>query len=189
MSVVFFGASKFVLPIINVLKNKFELVLVVTTEKLSTDPVPSYCAKNNIAYISVSDFSDSILKLKFINLKSIIAVLACFGLILPQEILNIFPKGILNIHPSLLPAFTGAYAYVKAFERGSQIVGCTAHFVTEELDEGPIIWQDSFRVEMNEDLESIKRKGRQLEARTLLRAVELYLKKKLSVYWGKVHFG
>lgn len=99
-----------------------------------------------------------------------------------------YPNRIINIHPSLLPAFPGAYAYVQAYERGAQIVGCTAHFVTENLDEGPIIWQESFRVRPNEGLDCIRKKGRQQEAHTLVHAVKLYLENKLEVYWGKVHF-
>jgi formyltetrahydrofolate deformylase len=99
-----------------------------------------------------------------------------------------FPNRIINIHPSLLPAFSGAYAYLQAYERGAQIVGCTAHFVTEDLDQGPIIHQESFRVTAKDDLGSIKKRGQALEARTLLNAVKLYLENKLEVYWGRVHF-
>jgi formyltetrahydrofolate deformylase len=99
-----------------------------------------------------------------------------------------YPTRIINIHPSLLPAFPGAYAYVQAYEKGAQIVGCTAHFVTENLDEGPIIWQESFKVRPNEGLECIRKRGRQQEAHTLVHAIKLYLENKLEVYWGKVHF-
>ncbi|MFQ5920462.1 MAG: formyltetrahydrofolate deformylase, partial [Nitrososphaerales archaeon] len=114
-------------------------------------------------------------------------VLARYMRILSPNFVWRYPNRIINVHPSLLPAFPGAYAYVQAYERGSQIVGCTAHFVTEELDQGPIIWQDSFRVEPNESLDSIKKRGRQLEAETLLNAVKMYLEKRLEIYWGKVH--
>ncbi|MFQ5940499.1 MAG: formyltetrahydrofolate deformylase [Nitrososphaerales archaeon] len=99
-----------------------------------------------------------------------------------------YPNRIINVHPSLLPAFPGAYAYVQAYERGSQIVGCTSHFVTENLDQGPIIWQESFKIRPNEGLDCIKKRGRQQEAHTLLHAIKLYLEKKLEVYWGKVYF-
>lgn len=99
-----------------------------------------------------------------------------------------YPNRIINIHPSLLPAFPGAYAYLQAYERGAQIVGCTAHFVTENLDQGPIIWQQSFKVRPNEGLECIKKRGQQQEAHTLVHAIKLYLENKLEVYWGKVHF-
>lgn len=99
-----------------------------------------------------------------------------------------YPNRIINIHPSLLPAFPGAYAYVQAYEKGAQIVGCTVHFVTENLDQGPIIWQESFKVRPNEGLECIKKRGRQQEAHALVQAIKLYLENKLEVYWGKVHF-
>jgi formyltetrahydrofolate deformylase len=94
---------------------------------------------------------------------------------------------IINIHPSLLPAFPGAYAYVQAYERGARIVGCTAHFVTEDLDQGPIICQDSFQVSPNDTVETIRKRGQRSEANTLLQAVKLYLEGKLEVNWGRVY--
>ncbi len=115
-------------------------------------------------------------------------VLARYMRVLSPNFVWRYPNRIINIHPSLLPAFPGAYAYVQAHERGAQIVGCTAHFVTEDLDQGPIIWQDSFRVRPTESLDSIKKRGRQLEAETLLNAVKLYLANRLEIYWGRVHF-
>jgi formyltetrahydrofolate deformylase len=115
-------------------------------------------------------------------------VLARYMRILTPNFVWRYPNRILNIHPSLLPAFAGASAYVQAYERGAQIVGVTAHFVTEELDQGPILVQDSFRVRPGEGLEEIRRKGRQLESRTLCRAVRLYLENRPEVHWGKVRF-
>lgn len=97
-----------------------------------------------------------------------------------------YPNRIINIHPSLLPAFPGAYAYVQAYERGAKIVGCTAHFVTEDLDQGPIICQDSFRVLQKDSIKSIQSRGQKMESKTLLAAVRLYLADKLEVNWGKV---
>src|SRR4026207_2069917 len=79
---------------------------------------------------------------------------------------------IINIHPSLLPAFPGAYAYVQAYERGAKIVGCTAHFVTEDLDQGPIICQKAFQVSPNDNVDTIRERGQSLEAITLLEAVK-----------------
>jgi len=98
-----------------------------------------------------------------------------------------YPNRIINIHPSLLPAFPGALAYAQAYERGTKIVGVTAHYVTENLDQGPIIFQDSFNVSPEDSLESIKKKGQKLEADTLLRAVKMHLTNKLEVRWRKVH--
>nr|WP_246271136.1 formyltetrahydrofolate deformylase [Nitrosopumilus cobalaminigenes] len=98
-----------------------------------------------------------------------------------------YPNRIINIHPSLLPAFPGASAYAQAFERGTKIVGVTSHYVTENLDQGPIIFQDSFKVDPNDTLEKMKAKGQKLEADTLLKAMKMHLENKLEVRWRKVH--
>jgi formyltetrahydrofolate deformylase len=113
-------------------------------------------------------------------------VLARYMRILTPNFVWRYPNRIINIHPSLLPAFPGAYAYVQAYERGAKIVGCTAHFVTEDLDQGPIICQESFKVSDSDTLESIRNKGQELEAETLFEAIRLYLENRLEVYWGKV---
>lgn len=114
-------------------------------------------------------------------------VLARYMRILTPNFVWRYPNRIINIHPSLLPAFPGAYAYVQAYERGAKIAGCTAHFVTEDLDQGPIICQESFKVYQSDTLEAIKKKGQTLEGVTLLEAIKLYLEGRLEVYWGKVH--
>ena len=113
-------------------------------------------------------------------------VLARYMRVLTPNFVWRYPNRVINIHPSLLPAFPGAYAYVQAYERGARIVGCTAHFVTEDLDQGPIICQESFKVSQSDTLETIRKKGQELEAETLFEAVRLYLENKLEVYWGKV---
>jgi formyltetrahydrofolate deformylase len=114
-------------------------------------------------------------------------VLARYMRILTPNFVWRYPNRIINIHPSLLPAFPGAYAYVQAYERGAKVIGCTAHFVTEDLDQGPIIHQESFKVSTSDTLDTIKKKGQELEAATLLEGVRLYLENKLEVYWGKVY--
>lgn len=114
-------------------------------------------------------------------------VLARYMRILTPSFVWRYPNRIINIHPSLLPAFPGASAYAQAYERGTKIVGVTSHYVTESLDQGPIILQDSFAVDPGDTLESIKRRGQALEARTLLRAVRMHLANELEVRWRKVH--
>jgi len=114
-------------------------------------------------------------------------VLARYMRVLTPNFVWRYPNRIINIHPSLLPAFPGAYAYVQAYERGAKIIGCTAHFVTEDLDQGPIIHQESFKVSTSDTLDTIKKKGQELEAATLLEGVRLHLENKLEVYWGKVY--
>lgn len=114
-------------------------------------------------------------------------VLARYMKILSPNFVWRYPNRIINIHPSLLPAFPGALAYAQAYERGTKIVGVTSHYVTENLDQGPIIFQDSFEVDPNDTLEEIKTKGQKLEADTLLKAIKMHLENKLEVRWRKVH--
>ena len=114
-------------------------------------------------------------------------VLARYMKILSPNFVWRYPNRIINIHPSLLPAFPGALAYTQAYERGTKIVGVTSHYVTENLDQGPIIFQDSFKVDPNNTLDEIKSKGQKLEADTLLKAIKMHLENKLEVRWRKVH--
>ncbi|HET6458382.1 MAG TPA: formyltetrahydrofolate deformylase, partial [Nitrosopumilaceae archaeon] len=102
-------------------------------------------------------------------------VLARYMRILSPNFVWRYPNRIINIHPSLLPAFPGAFAYMQAYERGAKIVGCTAHYVTEDLDQGPIIFQDAFAIDSDETVESLKNKGQRIEAKTLLEAVKMHL--------------
>ena len=114
-------------------------------------------------------------------------VLARYMRILSPNFVWRYPNRIINIHPSLLPAFPGASAYAQAYERGTKIIGVTSHYVTENLDQGPIIFQDAFKVNPNDTLEKIKIKGQKLEANTLLKATKMHLENKLEVRWRKVH--
>jgi formyltetrahydrofolate deformylase len=113
-------------------------------------------------------------------------VLARFMKILSPNFVWRFKNKILNIHPSLLPSFPGPQAYRQAYEHGVKIVGVTAHFVSMHLDEGPIIAQGSFAVRPTMTLKDIVAAGQRLEAAVLLKAVRLYLAKRLDVYWGVV---
>ena len=145
-----------------------------------------------IPFYAIDDKQDPALAedkiLKLIHQYEIdLIILARYMRILSPNFVWRYPHRIINIHPSLLPAFPGAYAYVQAYERGAKIVGCTAHFVTEDLDQGPIIYQDSFRVKQRDTLDTIRLKGQALEAETLLKATKLYLERRLEVYWGRVH--
>jgi len=85
------------------------------------------------------------------ELKPDVVVLARYMQILVPEIIRAFPSRIINIHPSLLPFFPGAAPYRQAFESGARVTGCTAHFVTEQLDQGPIILQDVFHINVGTD--------------------------------------
>jgi len=118
-----------------------------------------------------------------------LVVLARYMRILPESLVKAYRHRIINIHPSLLPYFPGAAPYRQAFESGVRVHGCTAHFVTEQLDEGPVILQDVFHINVgNDTLEDVKQKGLNLEAQVLGRAVQLYLDEELVVVEGKVIF-
>jgi len=118
-----------------------------------------------------------------------LVVLARYMRILPSNIVKAFSSRIINIHPSLLPYFPGAAPYRQAYESGVRVHGCTAHFVTDQLDEGPVILQDVFHINVGSDtLDDVKEKGLTLEAEVLSRAVKLYLDEELVVVDGKVIF-
>ena len=118
-----------------------------------------------------------------------LVVLARYMRILPEKIVAAFRHRIINIHPSLLPYFPGAAPYRQAYESGVRVHGCTAHFVTEQLDEGPVILQDVFHINVGSDsLDDVKGKGLELEAQVLSKAVQLFLDEELVVVEGKVIF-
>lgn len=119
-----------------------------------------------------------------------LVVLARYMQILSPEFVFRHEGRIINIHPSLLPAFPGPRSYHQAFNKGVDIVGVTAHFVTTDLDEGPIIAQDCFRVNRRKDqVEDYIKRGRVLEAKVLVRAIKLYCDDELSLRRGKVVIG
>lgn len=113
-------------------------------------------------------------------------VLARFMKILSPNFVWRHKNKIINIHPSLLPSFPGPQAYRQAYEHGVKIIGVTAHFVSMHLDEGPIIAQGSFNIRSGMSLKEIVAAGQKLEAQVLVRAIKLYLTKRLDVYWGTV---
>ena len=112
-------------------------------------------------------------------------VLARYMQILPAEFLTEFPQRIINIHHSVLPAFVGAKPYHQAFERGVKLIGATSHYVTEVLDDGPIIEQDVVRISHNDSLDDLLRKGRDLEKVVLSRAVRWHIENRILVYGNK----
>jgi formyltetrahydrofolate deformylase len=114
-------------------------------------------------------------------------VLARFMKILSPSFVWRWKNKIINIHPSLLPAFPGANAYRQAYERGVKVIGVTAHFVTPNLDEGPIIAQEVLKVRSDEALASIVKRGQSLETKCTLRAVRAFITKRLDVHWGRVY--
>src|ERR1700678_1211340 len=112
-------------------------------------------------------------------------VLARYMQILSNEFVNRYPQRIINIHHSFLPAFIGARPYHQASERGVKLIGATSHYVTEALDDGPIIEQDVVRVSHRDTIEDLIRKGRDLEKVVLSRAVRLHVENRVLLYGNK----
>ncbi len=109
-------------------------------------------------------------------------VLARYMQIISENMINRYPSNIINIHHSFLPAFVGAKPYHAAYERGVKIIGATSHYVTSELDAGPIIEQDVVRVTHTDTVQSFIRKGQDLEKIVLSRAVEKHIDRKVLAY-------
>ena len=166
---------------------KGNISVIVGTEKT----LSSIAKKAKIPFVVINERSQEKAETKILQVCKKydvdLIVLARYMRILSPNFVWRYPNRIINIHPSLLPAFPGALAYEQAFERGTKIIGVTSHYVTENLDQGPIIFQDSFKVTPEDTLESIKIAGQKLEADTLLKATKMHLSNKLDVRWRKVH--
>ena len=173
--------------IVNAKSLKGKISVIIGTEKT----LEQLAKKAKIPFVAIEDKIQGKAEEKIIQVCKQYNIdlisLARYMRILSPNFVWRYPNRIINIHPSLLPAFVGASAYEQAFERGTKIVGVTSHYVTENLDQGPIIFQDSFKVNPSDTLEDMKIKGQKLEANTLLKAMKMHLENKLEVRWRKVH--
>lgn len=123
--------------------------------------------------------------LDFLRERAEFLILARYMQVLEPFVVATYPNRILNIHHSFLPAFSGANPYARAFERGVKLVGATAHYVTDVLDEGPIIAQDVIHCNHRDTLDDLVRKGRDVERRVLAEAVRLHLEDRVLVHENK----
>ena len=112
-------------------------------------------------------------------------VLARYMQVISEQMINAYPNKIINIHHSFLPAFVGAKPYHAAFQRGVKIIGATSHYVTTELDAGPIIEQDVVRITHKDAIEDLVNKGKDLEKIVLSRAVQKHIERKFLAYKNK----
>ena len=112
-------------------------------------------------------------------------VLARYMQVISEQMINAYPNKIINIHHSFLPAFVGAKPYHAAFQRGVKIIGATSHYVTTELDAGPIIEQDVVRITHKASIEDLVNKGKHLEKIVLSRAVQKHIERKVLAYKNK----
>ncbi len=114
-----------------------------------------------------------------------VVVLARYMRILSPDFVWRFPHRIVNIHPSLLPAFPGAVPYRQALERGVRVAGVTSHLVTTDLDQGPILHQEAFPITHEDDIKSVVAKGQALESKALVEGLRLVVEDHVEVGWGR----
>ncbi|MEX0843815.1 MAG: formyltetrahydrofolate deformylase [Balneolaceae bacterium] len=112
-------------------------------------------------------------------------ILAKYMRILSPEFVDQFPNQLINIHHSFLPAFIGAKPYHQAYQRGVKIIGATAHYVTDDLDEGPIIYQRTTPVDHRYDADQMAQAGREIESKVMAEAIQLVLDDKVFIYGNK----
>ncbi len=178
--IIFFGAGNYVVPIIASLQKKFDLELVVTTEKNPEQNVFEYCLKNNIQMLSVEKIDNDIIE-KIKQFKTRVAILASFGIIVPQELIDIFEHGIINIHPSLLPKYRGATPVQAAIINGDKTTGVTIMKLDRDLDHGPILAQSYETIENNDTSDSLYKKLFTSGTNLLIAALPKYLERNIKL--------
>ncbi|MDZ4227805.1 MAG: methionyl-tRNA formyltransferase, partial [Candidatus Levybacteria bacterium] len=154
--------------------------LALQGDALQSYPVVKYCIENKIPYLSVQNLKDQNTKYKIQNTKATVAVLADFGLIIPKEILNVFPKGIINIHPSLLPKYRGPTPVQTAILNGDKVTGVSIMRVDEKIDHGPILRQEKEEILDTDTSVSLYKKLFDKGATLLSKTIGLYLEGKLK---------
>jgi len=137
----------------------------------------------NINFFHIDNNKKLLQTLKKENIELI--VLARYMQIIPQEIVKLYNNNIINIHHGFLPAFKGAKPYHQAYSKGVKIIGATAHYVTNKLDEGPIIAQDIVHINHKHSIKDIIQLGREIERNVLYKAVKSHLEYKIIVYNNK----
>jgi methionyl-tRNA formyltransferase len=180
MKIVFFGSSRHMLPTLQMLAANYDLSLVVTTEKNSEDAVPSYCRKNNIPYLSVRNLKDEAVREKIIQARAEIGILGYFGSIVPQSVLDIFPKGIINIHPSLLPKYRGPTPVQTALLNGDQETGTTIILLDNEVDHGPVLAHQEVSITPADTTDSLHTKLFSLGAELIKEVLPRYISGELK---------
>ncbi len=151
--IVFFGSGGFVVPVVEKLM-QHGLDLVVTNDRNPNSPLLKFCEKNNVKKVIVSSASDLLDHLPLI-IDHQIAVLASFGVFIPGKILNSFPNGIINIHPSLLPQWKGPSPVQYSLLNGDTQTGVTLIKLDDEIDHGPILLQKPYNLQGNETSEDL----------------------------------
>ncbi|MCZ2154701.1 MAG: formyltetrahydrofolate deformylase [Bryobacterales bacterium] len=164
-----------------------EIPLVISNHESGREIAEFYgAAFEHVAVIKDRKEEAESRQLELLGLYNIdLIVLARYMQVLSAQFVHHYPQRIINVHHSFLPAFVGARPYQAAFERGVKLIGATSHYVTEELDQGPIIEQDVVRISHRDQLPDLIQKGRDLERAVLSRAVRWHLEHRILLYGKK----
>jgi methionyl-tRNA formyltransferase len=174
MKVVFFGSSRYVAPVIETIHDNFDLPLVVTTEQNRMDAVPFYCAAKKIEYLPVRKSSDLISNYQIEGSLASIGVVADFGLLIPEQTMNVFEHGIINIHPSLLPKYRGPTPVQSAILNGDQTTGVTIIKLDKYLDHGPVIAQVEEAIKPSDTAKTLYERLFEIGAQLLVKMLNSY---------------
>lgn len=165
---------------------KVDIEMVISNHEHMRDLVESFNIPYHYVPVTPETKQEAERKqLELVEGKADTIVLARYMQIISPTFLKHYPNNIINIHHSFLPAFVGGKPYAQAYARGVKLIGATAHYVTEELDGGPIIEQDVQRVTHRDDVQSLKRIGRHIERIVLARAVEWHAEDRIIVHQNK----
>ncbi len=170
--------------------NNQEMKMIVPVVISNHRDLQNICKQYNVdyKYLPANNLDKSFVEKDILNTlneyKIDLIVLAKYMQILSPNFINQFPN-IINIHHSFLPAFKGAKPYHRAWERGVKLIGATAHYVTQDLDDGPIIDQTIVHISHRDEVEDLIRKGRDTERLALARALRFHLRRQVMVYQGR----
>lgn len=179
MKLIFFGSSQYVVPVLDNLRQHFEIALVVTTEK--TGAVPAYCVQNHVPYMYVERLTNTELAIKLVSGDIELGILADFGLFVPEHIIKSFPKGILNIHPSLLPKYRGPTPVQTAIKNGDTITGVSIIQLDNQLDHGSIIYQQKEPIHKTDTNESLYNRLFVIGSRLLIQYIPKYMNNEITL--------
>lgn len=176
MKVIFFGSGNYAIPVIDALKKEFDL-FVFTTEKEKQNPLIKYLEENNINYKSTASLSEK----DILKHKASLGILTNFRLIIAKSILDLFPLGILNIHPSLLPKYRGAIPGQEAILNNDKTTGVSIIKLDEKMDHGPILIQKEENIKESDTANSLYQKLFEIGADLLSQNIKQYIKGDLKL--------
>ena len=174
MKVVFFGSSRFVVPIIEMLHYSSDLALVVTTEQGEMEAVPFFCKTKKIDFISVRKSADLISNATISQTMAVLGIVADFGLIIPEQTLKSFAYGTINVHPSLLPKYRGPTPVQNAILNGDKKTGVSIISLDKHVDHGPLISQIEEEIKPNDTSKALYERLFKLGAGLLQKIVTGY---------------